>query len=50
LKEIVREIERKGKQEIRDPDIIVPITQIKRIIGLVVTDLEGKFPKDKIES
>jgi PAS domain S-box-containing protein len=45
LKEMVREIEKKGKQEIKDPGIIVPITHIKKIIGLVVADLEKKFPR-----
>jgi CheY-like chemotaxis protein/HPt (histidine-containing phosphotransfer) domain-containing protein len=48
LKEMVRDIEKKGKQEINDPGIIETIMHIKKIIGLVVADLEKKFPGIKL--
>jgi hypothetical protein len=50
LKEAVREIEKKGKLEIIDPGIAEPVMYIKKIIGLVVLDLEEKFPMDKMKA
>jgi PAS domain S-box-containing protein len=50
LKEAVREIEKKGKLEMIDPGIVEPVMYIKKIIGLVVSDLERQFPMDKIKA
>ncbi|MDN3654651.1 ATP-binding protein [Ferruginibacter paludis] len=50
LKEVVREVEKKGKQETPDPGIIEQVMFIKKIIGLVVSDLEVHFPMDKINA
>jgi CheY-like chemotaxis protein/HPt (histidine-containing phosphotransfer) domain-containing protein len=47
LKHVIREIEKKGKQEIKDPEIIVLISHVKNTIGLVVTDLKRKFPESR---
>jgi len=45
LKHVIREIEKKGKQEIKDPQIIVLISHVKNTISLVVADLKKKFPE-----
>lgn len=45
LKHVIREIEKKGKQEEKDPQIIVLISHVKNTISLVVADLKKKFPE-----
>ncbi len=45
LKELIREVEKKGKEEVSDISLKEVISRIKNTIHLVAADLENKYPE-----